>query len=418
MHGVGISPGTTINRPYTVVLDITRLVSRVGQGPLTGVDRVEMAYLDWCLSTPNSLFFCLARVASGYVLLDRSGAVAFRAKMGGDTAWGKPDWRARIGLRTSKKRGAAESDLRRLAIAISGKDVLPEIPAPNGVYFNTGHSNLSETTLSGMVSAGFKVATLIHDMIPLDWPDFQRAGSVPKFEKKMRAVASYSDLIIANSKDTKDRVQHYFSSWAHSPSYVSAHLGAPQPCTDFQDLGHVRPYFVVLGTIEPRKNHALLLDVWEDMQQVMTRDDIPDLYVIGRRGWNNDAVFSRLDKHRNSTWLHERNDMTDTEMTGLLAGAHGLLFPTFAEGFGLPLIEAAQLGVPVICGDLAIHHEVLGDYPVYADLQDRYLWKKIILEQAEQRQKDLVDAHKKKKPILPTWPEHFEIVNAAVTKLL
>ena len=418
MHGVGTNPGITKNRPYSVVLDITRLVSRVGRGPLTGVDRVELAYLDWCLSEGGEPVYGLARIAGGYVVLDRTGMSTFRAKLLGQAPWGKQDIRSRFGVKTSKTRGAAESDLRRLAISRSGRKSLPDIPLEQGVYLNTGHSNLSELSLSSIRRTGLKIATLVHDMIPLDWPQFQREGTVQRFEEKMRAVASFSDLIIANSDVTQGRTRHYINQWGAGPSIVTSHLGV-DVCDEMSPTyGNNRPYFVVIGTVEPRKNHGLLLDVWDSLDKELHSDKMPTLHIVGQRGWKNEDTFQRLDSLQGKIWLHEHNDMSDVALRQLLAGSHGLLFPSFSEGYGLPSMEAAQMGIPVICGDLAIHREVLGDYPVYADLQDIYLWKKTILEQAKQRQKDLVHAHMAKKPKIPTWSEHFDAVNAAVTKLL
>lgn len=417
MHGAGTNPDITTSRDYPVVLDISRLVSRVGRGSLTGVDRVELAYLNWCLEGQDSQLFCLARISGGLVLLDRSGALEFRAKLNGDKPWGPRDIRARLSLRAFKDRGAAESDLRRLAVARSRRKSLPNIPLTHGVYLNVGHSNLTESTLSGVRAKGLRVAVLIHDMIPLDWPQFQREGTVKTFESKMRVAAKYGDMIIANSNDTQRRVRHYFDRWGSEVQSVVSHLGVDEFDAKPRDIGVIRPYFTAIGTIEPRKNHALLLDVWEKMEEELSEDELPELHIVGQRGWNNDAVFKRLDGLKDKSWLHEHHSMGDADLKRLLSGSHGLLFPSFAEGFGLPSIEAAQLGVPVICGDLAIHEEVLGDYPVYADLQDIYLWKKIILEQAEQRQKDLIHANLAKKPRIPTWSEHFRSVNAAVRKL-
>ncbi|WP_170157921.1 glycosyltransferase family 4 protein [Litoreibacter meonggei] len=384
---------------------------------MTGVDRVEMAYLNWCLSDRSEPVYGLARIAGGYVVLDRAGMSTFRAKLRGEVPWGKPDFRARLGVKTSKERGAAESDLRRLAIARSSKASLPDIPLTQGVYLNTGHSNLSATSLSGIKRTGLKIATLVHDMIPLDWPQFQRDGTVRRFEEKMRAAAAYSDLIIANSDGTRGRIEHYFGHWGADPFQVTSHLGVDIFNEARPLSGNNRPYFVTTGTIEPRKNHSLLLDVWDSFEAEIRPDQIPVLHIVGQRGWKNEDVFQRLDSLQGKSWLYEHNDMDDAALKHLLAGSHGLLLPSFAEGYGLPSMEAAQMGIPVICGELAIHHEVLGDYPVYADLQDIYLWKKRILEQAKQRQKDLVYANLAKKPKIPTWSEHFDAVNAAVAKL-
>jgi len=409
MRGAGTKLAITSDRAQAVLLDITRLVSRVGRGPLTGVDRVEYAYLEWVLGT-DAPVHGLARLASGHVLLDRAGLETFLRKLDGDIPWGVKDLRAWLGIKTPDARGRAEADLRKLAVARSGKTSLPKLPA--GVYVNVGHSNMSDVTLGGAKAQGLKIAVFVHDMIPLDFPQFQRPGTVESFEAKMRLGAAHSDLIIANSKDTAQRVVSYLGNWGiQVPSIVDAHLGVP--ALEGSKTTENRPYYCTIGTIEPRKNHALLLDIWEDM----TAEERPDLHIIGGRGWNNDAVFARLDALKGASWLHEHNAMEDEALIRLLSGAHGLLFPSFAEGFGLPSLEAAQLGVPVICGDLAIHREVLGDYPVYAPLEDRYFWKKTILEQARQRQKDLVHASKAKTVKIPTWSEHFDAVNAALNSL-
>jgi len=86
-----------------------------------------------------------------------------------------------------------------------------------------------------------------------------------------------------------------------------------------------------------------------------------------------------------------------------------LLFPSRAEGFGLPPIEAAALGVPVVCSDLPVIREVLGDIPVYLDATKRYQWKQIT--------QSLLKGHRADKKLRaegafspPTWDDHFNNV--------
>lgn len=67
-------------------------------------------------------------------------------------------------------------------------------------------------------------------------------------------------------------------------------------------------------------------------------------------------------------------------MAALLLGARALLMPSLAEGYGLPVAEAARAGTPVLCNDLPVFREVLGDYAVYADVGDMYSWKTTIIE--------------------------------------
>ena len=128
----------------------------------------------------------------------------------------------------------------------------------------------------------------------------------------------------------------------------------------------------------------------------------------GARGWKNEAVFKRLDQ-ANAAIL-ELNSLSDADLFTLLKGADALLFPSIAEGFGLPPAEAAWLGTPVLCADLPVYREFLGDIPVYLDVNDGYLWKKAV-ETLLNREANKSNRPKTSDPLsLPTWTEHFNIV--------
>ena len=398
-------------RNFPAVIDVTRSISRVGKGAATGVDRVEAAYLKWFLETAPSLYG-LARVAGGYVLLDRVGLSSIHQRLLGSLPWGSRDARALIGVKTSKQRGQAEADLRRLAIGRCNSTQLQALldrrDLDGHFYFNVGHSNLTEFVLRSFMDGGLRTVVFLHDVIPLEHPQFQAPGSVEKFERKIAAVKQFADVVIVNSKDTMDR------STAHlglNKSIITSHLGIEVGRPNLALLGDNRPYFVTVGTIEPRKNHQLLLDVWDKFKSQMPAVDIPHLHIVGKRGWRNEDVFKRLDTIGPNDPIHEYNDMSDDQLWSLIAGARALLFPSVAEGFGLPSLEAAALGTPVICGDLAIHRELLGDTPVYLNPLDPYLWEKAIIEQTQ-----VTGRSRRPRPHIPTWDEHFSRVNRAMMK--
>lgn len=410
MPGDGTKMVTTTTRDFPAILDVTRLISRVGFKTSTGVDRVELAYLTWCISTRQSIYG-FARLASGYAILDRAGLVQIYKRLVGTKTWGTRDARALVGFKTAIPRGRAESDVRRFAVDRCGKDgvlaLIQRASLGDHIYLNIGHSNISDEVFGAFTACNHSTAAFLHDVIPLEYPEFQGEGSVSKFQTKIATIERFADVILVNSEDTKARVKAHLQS---PKTYVVSHLGIEQQKSKMRVSGINRPYFIVVGTIEPRKNHALLLDVWDQFKAELEPQDVPNLHIVGQRGWKNTDLFARLDKLPKDDPITEHNEMSDDDLWSLLSHATALLFPSITEGFGLPSLEAAAIGTPVICGDLAIHHELLADYPVYLNPQDTYLWKKTILEQTQATEK-----LQRPKPHIPSWDEHFARVNRAIT---
>ncbi|WP_102110284.1 glycosyltransferase family 4 protein [Oceaniglobus roseus] len=396
-------------------LDLTRLVSRAGLGPPTGVDRVELAYLDALLARPEPLF-ALCRLALGFALLDRAGAAALRARIAGQAPWGRGDIIGQLSRRLAPARRRAEADVRRLSRATClrrGLGALAQRGLPPGtLYLNTGHSNLDAATFGALRSVPeLRIAVLVHDTIPLDFPGYQRPGTPAAFEKRMRAVSAHADTVICNSRQTEADVQRHFTGFGRVPPCVTAHLGIDPPRPDASalpaTLDPARPRFVAVGTIEPRKNHALLLDLWDRMAAEEGAGAIPDLWIVGRRGWNNEAVFARLDASPlRGLRIHETGTLDDGGMAALVQGAAALLFPSHAEGFGLPPVEAAALGTPVVCSPLPVLQEVLGDFPVYAEATDLYAWRNEVKRLAKAQR----DGIRPQAEQPPTWEAHFNHV--------
>ncbi|MHC0052098.1 glycosyltransferase family 4 protein [Actibacterium sp. D379-3] len=421
MPGAGTKPDITTNRPPAArLLDVSRLVSRAGRGPLTGVDRVEMAYLTRLLAESVPLF-ALARTALGFVLLDRAGAAALAARLSGRAAWGRADLLARLSYRRGPMRGRAEADLRRLALARCRRAGLARMLArhlpPDTACLNVGHSNLSMATLTAMRALpDARIAVLIHDTIPLDFPQYSGAGIPDAFAARLRAVSAHADLVICNSQATRADVARHMAGYGRVPDLVVAHLGVDRPVPDPAalppGLDLSGPYFVTVGTIEPRKNHALLLDVWQAMLADRPEAEVPRLFIAGTRGWRNAALFHRLDTapFMNRT-VFELPGLDDDALAALMQGACALLFPSHAEGYGLPPLEAAALGVPVLANDLPVYHEVLGELAVYARGPDAYSWKKNIeglMRDAGITGKDGRTAARS--AAVPAWTDHFNTV--------
>lgn len=411
MPGGGTKLDTTPNKPKVICLDVTRLVRRSGR-VFTGVDRVEWAYLEWLLSLDRPVFG-LMRSAFGYVLLDKQGLDLLHRHVR-DASWQRPDALSRLALKLSNVRRGAETTLRRAAVAratparLAG--MLRRVLKGDVLYLNTGHSNLTRRVLGAFKSHGAaQSVVLIHDVIPLTHPHYQRPGTVASFETRMKAVSASADGLICNSAHTQRETDVQFARFGRVPPSIVAHLGVGAPVVGDTAPEVPKPYVITVGTIEPRKNHSVLLDVWERWAE---SKDLPHLVICGARGWNNEAVFTRLDRlAAEGARVIELNGLDDQAMFKLVQGAQAALFPSFAEGYGLPQIEAAQLGVPLICGDLDIYGEILGDLPVYVSVDDPYRWCDAI-EQTLHRDGD--DSKRAEPPqttrITPTWESHFNLV--------
>jgi glycosyltransferase involved in cell wall biosynthesis len=384
------------------LLDLTRLVSRLGRGPLTGIDRVELAYLTQLLTMDEPLFG-LVRSGAGFLLLDRAGCAGLADRVRGTVALGPTDLLGRLIHRGNPLRARAEADARRLAIARCARPLLRRMlrGTAGATYLNVGHANLTDRSLATIRAAGQNVVVMVHDTIPLDHPAFARPDTVTPFRARMAAVARHANWVIHTTQDSRRKTEAHLKALGRVPPGIVAALGVPIPAPGALPDGIPtdRPYFVTIGTIEPRKNHALLLDVWDRLGP-----DAPRLYIIGGRGWADAVTFARLDRLPQTVQV--MSGLPDSAVAAVLQNARALLFPSLAEGFGLPPVEAAAMGVPVVASNLSVIRELLGDFAVYLDVTDSYSWMQTIRTLADASPKTM--GRKKVNP--PNWADHFKTV--------
>ncbi|MBT0778012.1 glycosyltransferase family 1 protein [Paracoccus sp. pheM1] len=398
-----------------VLLDVSRLISRLGGGPATGIDRVEAEWLAHLQDHPHLL---LCRVRRGQLLLPpQAGAAILRWLGGALDDLPPPDLLDRLrGRRTLAAR--AEAALRGMALARAGRDGrglgrAAQAHLGQGVYVNVGHANLQPGLLANL--RPLPRAVLIHDTIPLDHPEFTRAGQAGKFRDRFAAALGQAELILTVSQATRADVLRWRERLGlpgHAPvvaAPIGTRLAAPDPAGLPAGLDLSRPFFVTLGTIEPRKNHGLLLDAWQLLER---GPKPPQLFVIGRRGWENRAVFARLDRLPPRGPVQELSDLDDGAVAALLNRSHGLLMPSRAEGFGLPLTEAAGRGIPVLATPLPAAREMLGDYATWLSPDAPADWAAEIAR--------LAAAPPLRRPALPVpaWDGHFAHFHAGLSETL
>lgn len=378
-----------------MLIDITRLADRFLQNRLpTGVDRVSLQYLQHFADRAHALVRFAGRwVELGYTDSQR----VFEVLLDGSTA-------GRSVLRSCVVRSFALAWRRQHC----------------GVLLNTGHSGLDRPDYADRVRLrGLKPVFFLHDLIPISHPEYCRAGETERHHQRLETMLSVASGLIVNSVATRDELLAYADVRRAIVPPCSVALLAPARLPVPRLTRPLdKPYFVVLGTIEPRKNHVMLLHLWRKLVMELG-DAAPQLVVIGQRGWECEQVVDLLDRCVSiQGHVTELARCEDGELSTWLAHAQALLFPSFSEGFGMPLVEALMLGVPVIASDLPAFREISADIPHYLDPIDGLGWQQAVTEysrddSAARRQQ--IERMAGYEP--PTWEEHFSAVEGLLRSI-
>ncbi|OLP59208.1 hypothetical protein BJF93_04730 [Xaviernesmea oryzae] len=347
----------TIRTPR-VLFDISRLYRNRGRRFGTGVDRIDLAIgLDLMARFGDACHFVHAGM-HGIVLLPQALGRQILTEL--DRAW-RGDETALPG-RGARLSSSALPFLRR-ALPLD-RQIIDE----QTTYVVASHSGVAKLK-GGMrrldPQARMARAVYVHDLIPIEYPEYQRPETAPAFTRYLGALADAPLDFISNSNDTDRRLQAFAAKrgWPVRAFHVNI------PRLEFTKVEHVRPrpavaafledrrpFFTILGTIEPRKNHLLLLNIWREMAM---QGDAPRLLVLGKRGWENENIVDMLERcDYLKDHVVEFDGLTDGEVQTLLTASAALLFPSFCEGLGIPLLEAAALGVPAVVADLEVFREI------------------------------------------------------------
>ncbi|MCD7964807.1 MAG: glycosyltransferase family 4 protein, partial [Clostridiaceae bacterium] len=218
---------------------------------------------------------------------------------------------------------------------------------------------------------GVKIITYIYDIIPVTNPEYCHSNTIYNFLDYLGATLKHSDAIITSTQSTVNELNKLGTQLNIKPpvSYVSW-LGS-----DFQkeqksekvqkealEVGSIGKFILTVGTIEPRKNHKVLLDAFD---RALFEEKIC-LVFAGRIGWNVEEFEKRVKKHPQfGKKLFLLSDLNDASIDYLYQQAFLVAFPTYNEGFGLPMIEAFERKTPVIASDCEVLKEVGGDFCEY-----------------------------------------------------
>ena len=224
---------------------------------------------------------------------------------------------------------------------------------------------------------GVKVKFMVYDLLSVLMPQYFPLGSGEGFSQWLSLVAE-NDGAVCISNAVADELNEWFEQnkpkrersfsidWFHlgaDVNHAPATQGFPPKAEATLALLRHRPSFLMVGTLEPRKGYTQVLDAFEQLRQ--NGIDV-NLVIVGKQGWMVEELAERLRSHSE---LNKRlfwfEGISDEYLEKVYAASTYLIAASYGEGFGLPLIEAAQHKLPIIARDIPVFCEVAGEHAFY-----------------------------------------------------
>ena len=428
--------------PRAIAFDVTHLASRLPVAHPTGIDKVDLAYahrfgtrgcevaVHYGLAGPRfhegSLVAPLVAVAKSGRWLSQTAntdraLMSIAIRLGVDE---RGELSPALSLPARRNGQGWRRRVEQVRWRLSpGTRGLPE----GSIYLNVAQHVFETKRFFSWLNERPDVQSvfLVHDLLPLDFPEYFKSGYKERFRKRTDTIVNHARAIITTTQIVKSRLLQEFESRGVQP--VPIHVAnLPSPLSDYicGDTGGAlagrlarEPYFVTLGTIEPRKNHLLLLNIWRRLAQQLERP--PKLVIVGSRGWENEQVLDVLDRSALvRPHVIECSGLSDHGLAVLLQSARGLLMPSFAEGYGLPVVEALSMGTPVVTSDLPVFHETAQGRAIFRHPLDGLGWMETILlltdRESEVSRRAREDASRF---VAPTWESYFDDVEEFLQSL-
>lgn len=402
-----------MNAP-AIVYDITRLATRFSRPAPNGIDRVDLAYARHFLSAgapgqggllnptgPRLVAPGAARQLVSAIEQNWSEAGDARRDpvfhkvldfLSNDTKppppeTGRTAQPASITHKPLAHKPVTAFSRYAFANKVAGRDglfpgrSLARCAPPQSVYINTSQFPLWVDWYFKWLDSrpDIRAVFFVHDLLPLSHPEFFPPAEEARHRKRIEVLAKRATGVIVASKATQSALKDHLNSIGMNVPPIAV---IPLPVEDIFKRDRPpspafqpdKPYFVTIGTIEPRKNQLLLLQVWRELAGIMGAAT-PKLIVIGARGWDNENVVDLLDRCEIlRPFVLEVSGLSTPAMAELVAGSQGLLMPTLAEGFGIPAYEAASLGARVLVSDLPVFEPLSGPRIVKLDPLDGPGW--------------------------------------------
>ena len=377
-----------------VIYDVSRLATRSLNITPNGIDWIDALLANHFLSDPDSPSYSLLFGFRGPRLFAPGKLPSPVPRL--DRAWGRdstavhsslPDWlaaalqgansteRARLVadsvLQVQARRAANIShSLRTYLFAVGSA---PLQAAPHGaVYLNAAHFPLEQERHVVWLESrrDIKPVIVVHDLLPILQPQVFWTKEPARHARRLAFLARRGAGAIVTSQIVADALDEHLTRIGRRGLPILKAAPPVVPMFRRAMAGDPRlkgvTYFVACGTIEPRKNHMLLIEIW---RRLVARhgSNTPKLLIVGKRGWHYEQIVRAMHDPTLQGSIIEASGLSTGAYRTALAGACALLSPSFAEGFGLPLAEALAAGTPAIASDIPSHREQGGQAPLYID---------------------------------------------------
>jgi glycosyltransferase involved in cell wall biosynthesis len=234
---------------------------------------------------------------------------------------------------------------------------------------------------------GIKAVSLCYDLIPFKLPNRHPQEFTDKFRTYIDRIIQASDLILSISQATQNDLQEYIDKTKLAkPRLRTIRLGdgidkniESYPIPDYPQLKQGN-FILYVSTIEPRKNHKLLYEVW--LKLILgKRIEIPYMVFAGARGWMISDLLAKIESDpRLENKIVILNNLPDAQLSWLYQNCLFTVYPSFYEGWGIPVAESFQYGKLCISSDRSSLPEVGKNLSIYVDPEDTDRWAKTIEE--------------------------------------
>jgi alpha-1,2-rhamnosyltransferase len=269
---------------------------------------------------------------------------------------------------------------------------------------------------------GVVVGLVLHDLIPIRFPDLVAEDTHRLFSQWWSKVRSTADFVIGVSRSVVDDLESIdrsrsarlragsFRNGAGLEGIVAGGKVRDEIEAVFGNAS-LRNAYLMVGVVARRKNHALALDAFE---RLWAAGSEAKLVIAGKYGWDCPAVAERIRQHPQlRTRLFWFEEIGDHELDYCYCHAAGLITASYAEGFNLPIVEALSRGCPVLASDLAVHREVGGAFAAFFPADDAGALASLI-----SRHQDEGTLPGVKSPVDFRWPNWTESCRELLERVL